>query len=85
MTVALATVLVGLLTVVLTTGSTVWHRRTRGPEAHAQIVNASTGLLEQLQTRIGVLETRVDLLEAENIELTETVARYYFVYGPLPE
>jgi len=83
MTVALATILAGAMTVALTTGTPLWSRRTRGPEAHAQIVNASTKLLEQLQARIDVLEKRVDLLEEENIELTETVARYKFVYGPL--
>jgi len=83
MTIALITLLGGAVTVAVTTGATLWSKRTRGPEAHASLVNASTLFLAQLQNRISVLEKRLDLLEAENARLEETVAQYVLVYGPL--
>lgn len=75
--VATITVLVGLVSVVATVASTLWHRRLKGPEATSQIVTASTLFLKQLQDRIEVLEERIGHLELEN-------RQYYRLYGPLP-
>lgn len=84
MTAAMATVLAGLGSVLITATTTIWLRRRSGPEAQAAIVTASTLLLAQLQTRIAALEGRVKLLERENL-IHETRLRHYEdLYGPLP-
>ena len=44
--------LVGALTSVAAVGATAWKMRRSGPESQAQMVTASTLLLEQLQRRI---------------------------------
>ena len=85
------TLLVGLGSVVITAGTTIWHRRRRGPEASAAMVTASTLLLEQLQRRGSALEAqtvdqgiRIKMLEDENAEQGNTIERYRLLFGPLP-
>lgn len=75
--VATLTALVGVVSVAATVGTTLWHKRSEGPEAASQMVTASTLMLAQLQDRIEVLESRVGRLESEN-------SAYYRLYGPLP-
>ena len=84
MSVALASVIAGVVSVGLSGAVTLWSRRTSGPQAHATIVNASTLLLAQLQTRVAALETRVADLEKENQEHEANLERYETLYGPLP-
>ena len=88
----LVTLLVGIGSVAITAGTTIWHRRRRGPDATATMVTASTLLLEQLQRRVSALEAqtvdqdlRIRMLEEENAEHENTIERYRLMFGPLPQ
>lgn len=62
------------ITAVLLAASQLWHGRKSGPTAAAQLVGASTGLLERLQSQVDDLERRKDESEqrcAERIEALE--------------
>ena len=76
--VAQLTIIAGLVSVVVTAGATLWHKRADGPDASAQMVTASSLILAQLQERIAVLEERVEKLEDENMA-------YHRLFGPLPD
>lgn len=64
--------------------ATFWRIRRSSPESEAQIVTASTLLLEQLQRRIVALEQRTAALETENSEHERKLRLYEAMYGPLP-
>lgn len=77
--------LIGAMTSLAAVGTTVWKVRRGGPEAQAQMVTASTLLLEQLQQRIQVLEDRIYFLERENAEHEQALLRYTRMYGKFPD
>lgn len=77
--------LVGALTSVAAVGATAWKMRRGGPESQAQMVTASTLLLEQLQRRITALEQRTAALELENAAHELNLLRYAEAFGPLPD
>lgn len=76
--------LLGAITSIGALVATFWRIRRSSPESEAQIVTASTLLLEQLQRRIVALEQRTAALEAENSEHERKLRLYEQAFGPLP-
>ncbi len=85
MTIALAMMGAALVTALFASATTLWNRRSGGPDAQAQMVTASTLLLSQLQGRIEALEARVASLESENADHEANLRAYEALYGPLPQ
>lgn len=76
MSVGLATILAGILTVGVTSLTTLWHKRSGSPEGLVQTTTAATMMFTTMSDRIRVLENRIEMLEAE-------VSAYYHLHGPL--
>ena len=80
---AIIAAIAALVTTTIATLTTLYHRRKDGPDIQKSLVEATTLLLSQLQSRVLVLETKIEELEGELAQVRMENRMYRDKHGPI--